>query len=342
MYVEWCPSGAAESKGKTTWTGRAEKEDYVSFAGFVTYYLQYLQAHDEAAVMSPVTSTITAGQDLSNPVASSPGRGSTPQFRLLLAGYSYGSLMLSRLPSVTAIIERFQSAECGTAAAEIILRAKRLAQETHETMQASQTPISPRGRQLAPEDAAGVHHTHGKPSPVTVGGEETDPSERRKSRDSRRSADIVRKGAEVPHRIKAHIRRQSSSVKTGPTHQSPNSLIDSGQAPRVSPSYLLVSPLLPPVSHALCPPSSISSLLGKAKPDPSTGVGKLDRPTLAIWGAADSFTSNRKLRTWAEKLSSESASDFEWAQIEGAGHFWREAGVMQELQQRIAAWLKAS
>lgn len=71
----------------------------------------------------------------------------------------------------------------------------------------------------------------------------------------------------------------------------------------------------------------------------STGSLFLENPTLAVFGSKDVFTSSNRLRGWAEKQSRASHSTFEWEEIQGAGHFWREDGVMQALQQRIVAWV---
>jgi pimeloyl-ACP methyl ester carboxylesterase len=75
--------------------------------------------------------------------------------------------------------------------------------------------------------------------------------------------------------------------------------------------------------------------------DASAGTLFLEDPTLVIFGSTDGFTSARRLRGWAEKMSKDTSSKFEWHEVDGAGHFWREAGVMQDLQEKVAIWVKA-
>lgn len=104
--------------------------------------------------------------------------------------------------------------------------------------------------------------------------------------------------------------------------------------------YLLVSPVLFPLSTVLLPP-------GLAMPkthgtDASAGVLSLKHPTLVAFGDSDHFTSAKKLRQWAGKLASESAGLWKWIQVDGAGHFWREEGVAERLEGRLVEWIKES
>jgi hypothetical protein len=72
------------------------------------------------------------------------------------------------------------------------------------------------------------------------------------------------------------------------------------------------------------------------------GSSFVNHKTIAIFGSADVLTASRRLRAWAEKMAAESESRFEWAQIEGAGHFWHEPGAMRALQERIKVWVQSS
>ena len=69
--------------------------------------------------------------------------------------------------------------------------------------------------------------------------------------------------------------------------------------------------------------------------DNNAGALFLQNPTLAIFGTCDAFTSSKRFQAWAEKQA-ELSQGFGWEQVEGAGHFWREPGVMQILQERVA------
>jgi len=328
LGLTYC-SGAAGSKGSTSWTGRSEKEDYVAFAGFMVYYLHYLgndglSTHHATAPVSPRS------------------------LDMLLAGYSYASLIVMKLPPIHAIVHRFETGERGTAAAEIIMRARRLAREARQGLEAQTASTNARGRPLAETESTSPASQHTRPSPVIVGGEETDPRERRRSRDTRRSASVVR---EVPRRIKAHIRRHSDGRHSSNDESVASSLQEphtkatkASTSPAVSVSYLLISPVLPPLSHTLVSPSSLSALLSTSKGamEKDTGVGSLQHPTLAVFGSADPLISgSKRLSAWCGKLAAQAPARFQWVAIDGAGHFWRETNVMRELTQSVSDWVKS-
>lgn len=265
---------------------------------------------------------------------------------MLLAGYSYGSLILSKILPIPAVIQRFETAERGTAAAEIIMRARRLARAARETRDAQSASTDSRGRQVSATGSTSSASQHTRPSPVVIGGEETDASERRRSRDTRRSASVVR---EVPRRIKAHIRHYSDGHKSlsdsDTAGKQPSSEASSSVAsslPVVSVSYLLISPVLPPLSHTLVSPSSLASLLSTSKGamDKDTGIGSLQQPSLVVFGSTDGITSAKRLKAWCEKLASQSPDNWQWAEIDRAGHFWREENTMRELTRSVSEWVK--
>lgn len=312
----------------------------------MVYYMQQLQPKDDLKRLSTIVSARASRIDGVEPLSSASETPSPPNSSrsndivLLLSGYSYGFLILSRLPPIADILSRFEAAPYGTTAAEIILRAYRLAKESRSILEDKQAMPQSRGRRLTPADAT-KPRLHA--SPVIVGGEETPPQERRKSRETSRGASIVQRGVEVPLRIKARIRRRSSGVrpstKNGPM-QSDESITagSTTPVPGVSIMYLLISPVLPPLAHTLVPPASWTVLKGGI--DRSTGVGALTYPTLAVWGSIDSFTSDRRLKAWAERLSKAGPATFKWKSHEGAGHFWREHGVMKLMTKGIRDWLR--
>jgi hypothetical protein len=61
-----------------------------------------------------------------------------------------------------------------------------------------------------------------------------------------------------------------------------------------------------------------------------------------VWGSVDSFTSNRRLKAWAERLSKAAGGPgmLRWRDFEGAGHFWREAGAMKAMTGEIGEWVR--
>ncbi|KAL4813618.1 Alpha/Beta hydrolase protein [Aspergillus spinulosporus] len=112
-------------------------------------------------------------------------------------------------------------------------------------------------------------------------------------------------------------------------------------------SYLLVSPLLPPINLFLTLFTDLSlevvtQASGKRRPIPCPKPkGQLcAHRTLAIYGDEDTFTSISKLRKWSGELRSVPRSQFQSAEVKGAGHFWREDGVEQQARQALRLWLR--
>ncbi|RDH39565.1 Alpha/Beta hydrolase protein [Aspergillus welwitschiae] len=116
-------------------------------------------------------------------------------------------------------------------------------------------------------------------------------------------------------------------------------------------SYLLVSPLLPPVNQFLTLFSKMS-LDASAQTSSAPGQGKQGQipcpkpadqlcahETLAIFGDEDTFTSASKLEKWSAELAHAPGSRFQAVEIEGAGHFWREHGVEAQARQAIRDWV---
>ena len=304
----------------------------------MAYYLQSLRPIDNDNSFYPIHSAtnVLSIQNRSPPSSS---------VRLLLGGYSYGSLILARLPTMSSIVQRLECAEVGTAGAEILLRARAMAKQTENLFEVAQSPSSSRGRQLKPDNGTTSPTRRIGASPITVGGEETDQSTRRRSRDSRRSMDLVRKSVDLPRRVKTRMSRSATPIaRPGDEKETPvRSPARGNDSLTITTRYLVISPVLLPFTQTLCPPgppSWIPSFRKRTTEDAKAGVLFLDNPTLAIFGSTDVFTSSRRLRGWAQNMSSESKSAFEWAEIEGAGHFWNEAGVMQKMQETIFAWVK--
>lgn len=202
------------------------------------------------------------------------------------------------------------------------------------------------------------------PRPVVYGGRETPRASRE---EKRRSSDIIRKSLDTPRRIRGAVTRNRGSSRTVPSTPSPSaspekdirehgdpppripSSTDGDTLPTVRTYYLLISPLLPPVSYFLCP--SLSSIFSFGRPSshiPASTIG--NNTTLAVFGSADVFVSARKLRSWARSMQEASIerggedrgrkAGFEWHEIEGAGHFWREEGVERVLKGTIRDWVQ--
>lgn len=342
----------------------------MSFIGFLVYYLHYLEGPESVHTPSNLPSNTmaisnqstfasqdTGGSNIDSALAANSVQPSVTDLEtgfdkhimLLLGGYSYGSLILSNLPPVLGILERFQTRAPGTAAAEIKLRARTLARQTLTTLRGSHNPYTPHGTPTRPK---GTRHTSGSETRVraaliTMGGEETDPNERRGSREAGRSFEIVRSSSETPRRLKLHLRGRSSRSERSsesmavPSHDRTTSDAD---LPAVKTTYLLISPLLPPISTLLCISQLSGSISNIFHVRTLSEDGELESfmqsPTLAVFGSSDDFTSSRKLCAWAQKLSKDPRTNFQWKQIDRAAHFWRERGAMPALTTRIRAWVQ--
>ena len=111
-------------------------------------------------------------------------------------------------------------------------------------------------------------------------------------------------------------------------------------------SYLLISPLLPPISQFLTLFSKFSLDVGmetsaqKKQIPCSKPVDQMRaHPTLAIYGNEDTFTSAGRLRKWSDETTRMPGSRFESHEIDGAGHFWHEDGVELQARNVLRDWL---
>ncbi|GKZ20724.1 hypothetical protein AbraCBS73388_006341 [Aspergillus brasiliensis] len=120
----------------------------------------------------------------------------------------------------------------------------------------------------------------------------------------------------------------------------------------VAVSYLLVSPLLPPVNQFLTLFSKMSLDASAQTSTSASGQGRQGQipcpkpadqlcahETLAIFGDEDTFTSASKLEKWSAELAHAPGSRFQAVEVEGAGHFWRETGVEAQARQAIRDWV---
>ena len=251
---------------------------------------------------------------------------------LVLGGYSYGSLITMHLPSIEVIIARFAHVNQGTAEAEIRLRAASLAKqwnqvaETHIQMHQGQSLEIP-NKQKSPSISTSM----------SIGGEECEPGSRRPSRESR-SIDVVRK-----HLHRAHSGFGRRSCDEIPTKDS----LEQYRAPvSVTPRicYLLISPLLPPISSlaALSFNSIKARFVADLRPSPTVSdvsqrLG--NHPTLAIYGDSDPFVLVKKLRAWSVSFRQRQCSLFCSHEIINAGHFWRESRSKEEMRMLVRGWL---
>ena len=321
--------GAGCSGGRTSWTSKPEIYDYISFVGFFVHYLDALRLPELSepvpipADAPPPLSPIRTGEPLTDALETPRGR-----MTLILGGYSYGSLITTHLPPYDAILERFAHVSQGSAEAEIRLRASSLAIQWNRDAQ-MHCELN-RGRSLK---APSAHGSSPSSIALAMGGEESEPGARRSSRDSRRSLDVVRRSLERSH---IHIGRRSSGegVPTLVETAQPPSLVQL-KSPRIC--FLLVSPLLPPIS-SLATFFSNSSRSRSIETDIDQTLS--NHPTLAIYGNRDFFTSQKKLRVWALAVQQKPSSLFRFHEVPGVGHFWREDDAEEELRRHVRKWVE--
>ena len=249
--------GASGSKGSTSWTGKAEIVDYVSFVGFFVEYLRIKEARNEHSRRKKVS------------------------INLLLGGYSYGSLITRHLPDLRQIMARFEGNNIGTVELEIL--------DIAFIMTTSQVA------------------THGD---IKLTKQENPPS------DGINAAEVAN---DIPS--SNFLKDDQRSIKSRTKLRAEP--ID------ISPQYLLISPVLPPLAWILGDTAAAAAAAAAA-------AGTLSsHPTLVAIGDSDGFTSSGKARALAQRYRTELAV------IPGAGHFWREPGAIESLNEKIQAWIEA-
>lgn len=280
-----------------------------------------------------------SGQDKYSPLPTvvSPHESSSPtsQYtsRLILAGYSYGAIIGSHLPSMEAIQLIFSQRTENSAISEISSRATGISRQTLEIIQGRTAEHFQTNGQRAdaqsrqPSPLSGPLLLGGFESLAT--GEKIHPTSKR-SVEVRRSLDqvrdkVYRKLHPLGRSSEEHYHGRSEEVATGTR----NVLI----------CYLLVSPVLPPVSSFATLFSTLS-LPGIDVKGTRSRDELCTQPSLAIYGDQDLFTSVKKLRGWCIRLSQPPGSNFQYHEVANAGHFWREPGVLDQMIKHIKQWEK--
>ncbi|KAL9623079.1 MAG: hypothetical protein Q9160_002593 [Pyrenula sp. 1 TL-2023] len=311
--------GAGKSGGRTSWSSKPELSDYVSFYGFMLHYVQGIGLYSKKNFI------VEAEADA--PRIGSEANTMPQQQTLILGGYSYGSLLVTHLPPVEQVIDIFRQPCNGSSEAVIRDRAVDLSKRWAKRLEEQKAHGRGRQRQSRSPNIA----TSASLS-VAVGDESTG---RRTSRDSRRSLDLegIRKSFDQA-RARIHFGRMESCS------DSEEEKLDEIQIATPSIQHLLVSPLLPPVSNFLTMFSRpFLESRTREHANHSHNPQLTLKPTLAIFGDSDTFTSKRKLRKWAETLTKAPGSRFDFEEIEGAGHFWRHTEEQQTMQMAIGRWL---
>lgn len=311
-------------------------------AGFLVFYLQYLlpekstptpslNSNSNTQEESPQTHSSNPGTD--NETSSTPATPLTPRkLRMLLAGYSYGTLVLARLPALQTVLERFQHAAAGTAAREMLFRAGILAAQTLETT-----------RNLRRESG----RESLRPADDTVAAAATPSFESEFDIGIDGKAEIDNDDDDCPSTAAAAAAATTTAAAAADDPHTPAN----NPLPPLSTTYLLISPVLFPFPFPATllppgPPFARTNLNLNLHNLTTTSAGQmptfLHHTTLAIFGSGDGFTARKRLRTWAARMEARSEGEgaFEWREVEGSGHFWREEGVMGELVRGVRGWVR--
>ncbi|KAH8906461.1 hypothetical protein BR93DRAFT_880780 [Coniochaeta sp. PMI_546] len=320
--------GASGSAGRTSWTAKAERADYMSVAGFVAHYVHFLDPFRQARPTEAQPSQ-------------TPENKRSPVF--LFAGYSYGAMITTQLPSLETILAIFKAPISGSPAAEIRLRAEYMADTENAVLASARTAALDRQNNKSPKKAMAMR----------IGGDE----QNRKSHDLPRrsfSLEAEEKFRDLITKARKGHRAVSAVSKEAETHIQVVSGMTSFQ-----PAYLLISPLQGIVTHLAT--MSFTNLFGKkAAKAPHDRASKTDRdgsrtpaetnapalaseaehklvsnPTLAVYGDQDVFVAAKKLREWAQRLETTPKSRFRAHEISTAGHFWTEEGVLYIMRDAV-------
>lgn len=247
---------------------------------------------------------------------------------LILGGYSYGSLIVTHLPPTPEMLAAFRKSSKWIS--EILLRARELALQTNTSLSEirGRLPDTPPARTQHKRQSSSQH------SIIYGGNDEPSPADRH--------IGPKHKTVEIQTRIRhvMHRNHRSTSLTTSapPSEKSDENTEPTFALPHVSTHYLLISPLLPPLSNFL----SLSSTLffWRHNPNPQH---LLHHPTSVVFGTKDIFTSSTKIDAWCKKMDAmaiQNKGDFRWRKVEGAGHFWREKGVEAELRKSVREWVE--
>ncbi|KAI5851760.1 Alpha/Beta hydrolase protein [Durotheca rogersii] len=306
--------GASSSDGRTSWSSKPERADYMSVVGFVVYYMHYLHSPQRL----PQT---TAG-----------GRSPT----LLFAGYSYGAMVTTQLPSLQSVLSQFASPATHTAFADIRLRAQYLAGQVAGASAAASPRRSQRVRVGGDEDRSFLQHPHDN---LRTGLSRQEIRGGVKDLLSKATLAYMKIDCNSATQYKDRAREESRLEKV-------HDLI------RYHSAYLVVSPPLGiatnlatmsfPLSFSMWPMRKRSRIHpgGNDKTTKEQEATEAEdkliaNPVVVIYGNRDIFLSMRRIQDWTNRLCNVEGSNFHHIMIPGAGHFWAEDGVISKLSQAI-------
>lgn len=294
------------------------------------YYIHYLD---------PFRQPLSTADGHLDPAVTPGPRSRHP--RLIIGGYSYGSIVTMQLPALGAILEPFASPAAGSAAAQVRLRAEHLATQCNEVLSSARESM--RNRRTRSYGATRIR----------VGGDE-EPGSPRWSGDGERERRSFSIDAEEKFRKSLHdifhrhkerspVVEHSQATTTTTIHASrpdaaaPERLSPLPELTAPRPAYLLISPVHGVAKHLALMNlwSSTPSRSHNHKALEDREAKLVHNPTLAVYGDRDGFVAASKLRSWAARLSGQEGSMFSAVEVAHGGHFWVEEGVLQQLKTAI-------
>ncbi|PGG98294.1 hypothetical protein AJ80_09555 [Polytolypa hystricis UAMH7299] len=341
--------GAAGSEGRTSWTAKPELADYISFYGFMIYYLSGLDVDYYEQQGASTEQSDSAGSCMEeNEAAATAG-----ELHIVLAGYSYGSMIASRLPTVEIVCDLFATTTATSAEeeekkspmAEIVSKARELAalwnvgyRSANDTTELSSLPTS----ESTTRSASSQRVSMGSGSEPGSGRQSGKDGRRRRSRRRSTLGGIGRSLERSGKKLRARFEPSSDEVGAIESQSRSTEEVQEALIPTIS--YLLISPILPPIS-SLATMSFFASrtnldtiIQGKPVKAGIPDTELITHQTLAIYGSNDIFTSAKKLQTWAGQLAAKPGSHFRFEEVENAGHFWHERGTGTEMRRVVREW----
>lgn len=265
---------------------------------------------------------------------------------LLLAGYSYGAMITSQLAPLPAMLAPFSPASSPPASSAGQVR------HAAESLAAQQRgPARGRARGGLRVGEAGGGSSPRKSQDGGNGGKRRSFSVGEAEEKLRRGVhDLIHKTRHHPkHHQRDRSRERSRSRPRLASGGTEDTATKSGGGVFASPppgdlvvpraAYVLLSPLQGLVSN-------LATMSRSPWGDDPAAEAKLRRcPTLAVFGDRDVFVSAAKLRSWAARMGRGgvkgggdgglSASAFRGLEVEGAGHFWVEEGVLGRMMDGV-------
>ncbi|KAJ2894247.1 putative acid phosphatase [Zalerion maritima] len=298
--------GAAGSAGRTSWTSKPERLDYMSMVGFMAFYVHHL---DKVSATKPV---------------------------LLHAGYSYGAMITSQIPPLNDILDHFSEPAPGSSATEIRLRAQNLASQFTVTSSATA------GRHGSPRLGIRIGGDEDRRSIDARRSTDTDERLRRGVHDILAKAKLHRQSGSVDiAKDSRDVKGGDKGDEVLHYHQA-MAKTDTICLPALSladffrPAYLMVSPL-----QGVITTLATMSFLRRghdAGSDERAERKLVENPALALFGDQDVFVAAKRLRQWGARLEAQTDSQFRAHEISTAGHFWIEDRVLYIMRDAVGTF----